>query len=476
MARRITVEFKEPPVVWGHDLDAAYRQVPLRPSPHSYTILPTPHGATLWKHRATPFGAVAAVWSFNRVADAMVALARRLLCCLVMFRTLGLAMKTNKAQPPNRAQKVLGVIIRTEVENVTVGACPSRVSKMVGEIDRVLESNILTPQQAQRIAGKLAFVTSTFFGSMGKAALQPLYARGHGLGEQTNNKLTHALCSALQLLRYLVLNSKPRVIPSGLQPLVNIVVYTDAYYQTDRGALRQQPPSTWTSMQRPPQTNGWGLVIQFPGQTIFSHGCIPGQYLSRLTSRRAYIYMLEVLAVVITAVHFHDVLPNLQTYFIDNMAGKQAITKGYGRDPMVNALITAFWTMSAHKQWYPRLQYVKSALNLSDAVSRHDLSYAQAHNWHEVSLDVQPMLNYVVEFIDSGSTDIEALLHNLLLCIRHRAGWFGDARCGIEKGQSKPTVPKVPDIQEENQPARKSGKKKDRAAATERDVKQHRDA
>ena len=42
---------------------------------------------------------------------------------------------------------------------------------------------MLSSDLAHRLAGKLVFLTSTLFGQLGKAALQPLYARAHGLSE-----------------------------------------------------------------------------------------------------------------------------------------------------------------------------------------------------------------------------------------------------------------------------------------------------
>lgn len=67
------------PVLWGHDLLAAYRQLPLREPGHSVSVLITPSGPMAWRHRSLSFGATGSVWGFNRVADCLVAISRKYL-------------------------------------------------------------------------------------------------------------------------------------------------------------------------------------------------------------------------------------------------------------------------------------------------------------------------------------------------------------------------------------------------------------
>lgn len=130
---------------------------PGRAGSDSYTLLITPEGPTLWRHRAAPFGAAASVWAFCRFADGMVPVARRLLCvphghfvddftgaeleataesaCSTfrdMFQELGLCMKESKEQPPKTRQKVLGVIITVRDDAMMVEACPQRQQNSLG--------------------------------------------------------------------------------------------------------------------------------------------------------------------------------------------------------------------------------------------------------------------------------------------------------------------------------------------------------
>eukprot|EP00435_Cladocopium_sp_Y103_P052567 s601_g16.t1 len=217
------------PMIWGHDLTGAYRQIPLQPGDSSYTLLILPDGPSLWRHRAAPFGATASVWAFCRFSDSLLSVARRLLvtlaghfvddftgvelpaaalsscrCFKEFFQKLGLAMKPEKEQPPAWEQKLLGVIIHAEEDYLTVKTCPKRRDKLLQMLDNILTEERLSSDEAQRVAGKLGFFATSLYGGIGHAAIQPFFARAHNLGPQTNEKLTFALRAAIHILKQLL--------------------------------------------------------------------------------------------------------------------------------------------------------------------------------------------------------------------------------------------------------------------------------
>ena len=139
------------PEVWVHDLDTAYRQIPIRDVDKAYMILQTPSGPSLWWHNALWFGAAASVWNFNRFADLLQWIAWRLLwipahhyvddfaaveaatcsqsgfeCFYRAFGVPGLQMKAKKALAPSTTQKLLGVIIQVTETHVILQPCPAR--------------------------------------------------------------------------------------------------------------------------------------------------------------------------------------------------------------------------------------------------------------------------------------------------------------------------------------------------------------
>ena len=93
---------------------------------------------------------------------------------------------------------------------------------------------------------------SSMFGQLGKAALQPIYARAHGMSSQDHSDdLSGPLRSALRTLITLLSEISPRVIPRKFhQPAV--VIYTDAYFVLDgkqHSLSTSNLPVTWNKIK-----------------------------------------------------------------------------------------------------------------------------------------------------------------------------------------------------------------------------------
>eukprot|EP00435_Cladocopium_sp_Y103_P052359 s456_g16.t1 len=388
------------PELWGHDLAGAYPQIALRPGDSSYTMLIVPEGPTLWRHRAAPFGATASVWAFCRFGG-LLSLARRYLlilagdfvddytgvelsatstssciCFKEFFQKLGLAMKPEKEQMPAAKQKLLGVIVHAQDDKLSVETCPKRRDRILKELETIWEAN------AQRIAGKLGFMATTLFGGIGTAAIQPFFARAHNLGEQKNSNLTFAIRAAIKTLRQLLANGKPRTFPwktSSQSPLA--VIYSDAFFLLGERKMRaRDTPELWNPKERRPRSNGWGYIVKLPSRVIFAHGELPKSFLDKFVSRKAFIYMMEILAAVLAVTFSRDELPPYFTMSIDNQAGKTALQKGYGSD-------------CRH--------------------CRHETEFAKKEGWLEVDIDLKGMLMALEAFADDPEGSIPELLANL---------------------------------------------------------------
>ena len=96
------------PVVFGHDLQNAYRQWAVRHPGHCGTFLPSAAGVTLWFHFAMCFGAAASVWNFNRAADAVQMLLRALLLVLLGHLGRSTTRWPGTASPRTRRRAWLG--------------------------------------------------------------------------------------------------------------------------------------------------------------------------------------------------------------------------------------------------------------------------------------------------------------------------------------------------------------------------------
>ena len=411
MARRF-VAMDVVPLVLGHDLLSAYRQWAVKVPAHCGTFLPTRHGVTLWFHLAMCFGAAASVWNFNRAGDALQVLLRQFLLIVGghyvddfnavdfpetaqsafdafadLFALLGLRTKPSKAQEPGTAHVVQGVTFQVRRDGVELRPTESRVAKLLAAIESALVSNRLAPAAAQRLAGKLTFLTQATFGAVGKAALKPVYARASDTSATSDDELSVGLRSALRALAALLRRVQPRFFPFAPDSEPFAVLYADAFFQ--EGDLVHKAGFVPTSARASPRdrwNNGWGFVLRVGARVLYSRGRVPSWFLKHFAARKAFIYVLEILAQVFALVAFGRRLPRFWLAYIDNVAGQFALLKGYGRDASVNGVLAAFWASAARFAWFPQFRRVPSKANVSDAVSRDDLSKAQELGWEWVDV------------------------------------------------------------------------------------------
>ena len=407
-------------LVWCQDLWAAYRQFPVQVPNHAFALLLTPSGPTLWRHGVPPFGAASSVWCFNKCVDALVFLARSLMMILVIhfvddigcpdaqhsasssFRffsefceVLGMRLKPSKAQSPALEHKLLGVILEICLDGVRLSPAPDRLEKVLQIIKQSLADDCLEPTVAQRLTGKLNFLSTTLFGQAAAAAMKPLYARAHICNSQDASTLNQPLRCALMSLQTLLQHSVPRWVP--FQPTCSrpSVLYADAFFELGDQSfgLSDSPPERWQANSSSRYRNGFGFAVRSGSEVRFAHGSIPTDLLALFTSRRAYIYIycLEIFGQVIAAITCRDMLSDNWIGFCDNMAGKAALIRGYGRDSTVNNLLACFWALAQRLRWQPHFEWVPSDLNISDPFSRGDCSIGRQNNWRELSSPFGPL-------------------------------------------------------------------------------------
>ena len=398
-------------VVFGHDLLNAYRQWPVRRPAHCGTFLATKHGVTFWFHLAMNFGATASVWNFNRAADALQQLLRGLLLTPTghyvddfngvedddlgesaadgfqdLFAALGFLTKKSKAQPPANEHVVQGVTFHIDEHGVTLSPTPRRVEKILAQLRRALHDDSLSPDDASRLAGRVAFLTQSVFGAVARAATKAIYARAADTAAWSNDSLSPGLAAALKTLVNILPTTRPRFVPFNADQLAMAVLYADAFF-TD-GERRHKAGHVPDGMNPSPHqraANGWGYVLRIGDRVFYDHGVVPPWFVKLFAARRAYIYMLEVFAQIIAFAAFAKLMPPTIVAFIDNTAGQAALTKGYGKDAAVNGMISAFWTLAARRGWFVEFERVPSKANVADAVSRDDFTRARREGWIRVN-------------------------------------------------------------------------------------------
>ena len=199
------------------------------------------------------------------------------------------------------------------------------------------------PEAAQKLAGKLVFLTSTVFGQLGRGLLTPLYGRAYQTGSRCEKMvLTHALRVALRGILTICQQMTPRIIPTRpTSPIA--VIYTDAFFTLGQRVFHASSPdipSWWDHKKAHRAENGWGFIIRLQDQVFFSHGVVPFNVLQLFCKRRAFIYFLEIIAQIIALTVMKEELPELLISFCDNQAGLSALQRGMGRDENINRLLT----------------------------------------------------------------------------------------------------------------------------------------
>ncbi|OLQ00255.1 hypothetical protein AK812_SmicGene17093 [Symbiodinium microadriaticum] len=259
-----------------------------------------------------------------------------------------------------------------------------------GQIDDALANDSLFFDEASRLAGRLTFLSQSTFGATGRAAIKPLYSRAADTAA----------------------NSDATLVPwpgrvTGPFP----VLYADAFFLD--GDLRKKPGHLAAGEAVPKAArwqNGWGYVLLLDGHVFYDYGVIRPEHLAPFAARKAFIYVLEIVAQVLPLVTFARRLSPFWIAFIDNVAGQFALMKGYGKDPSVNGILASFWGLASDRQWAPDFHRVPSASNVSDAISRGDDSRARAEGWTRVATPVDD----IMDVLGRAASDIDFACHSAL--------------------------------------------------------------
>ena len=246
-------------------------------------------------------------------------------------------------------------------------------------------------QEASRLAGRLTFLSQSTFEATGRAAIKPLYSRAVSAAN-SDDTLSVGLRAGLGALRRLVASHRPRLVPWPGRDLRKKPGHLAAGEAVPKAARWQ---------------NGWGYVLLLDGHVFYDYGVIRPEHLAPFATRKAFIYVLEIVAQVLPLVTFARRLNPFWIAFFDNVAGQFALMKGYGKDPSVNGILASFWGLAADRQWSPDFHRVPSASNVSDAISRGDDSRARAEGWTRVTTPVDD----IMDVLSRAAADIDFACH-----------------------------------------------------------------
>ncbi|CAE7231016.1 unnamed protein product [Symbiodinium sp. CCMP2592] len=302
-----------------------------------------------------------------------------------LCRALGLKFKECKAQAPASKHVIQGVQICLNEDEAVLSCTQARKDRMESSLVQLVLDNRLKPSEASTLAGKLHFLASSLFGKSSAAAIRPFHQRAQTRASADYKQgwtLNQALCDAIAFLRYSFAKNVPRVIKFFVQG--RSVIYADAFFQLgdERFSFRNMDDAPdWGRTPPAAFANGWGFVATSGSQTWYAMGTVPFWFARHFCSRRAYIYMLEIIAQVLPLYALTSQLHRDVILFVDNEPARHALVKGYSRDSNANKLLQTAWCCFEANRYQPQWQRVASSANISDAVSRQDDSFAKSSGW-----------------------------------------------------------------------------------------------
>ena len=121
--------------------------------------------------------------------------------------------------------------------------------------------------------------------------------------------------------------------------------------------------------------------------------CRYAWFTRHFSSRRAYIYVLEIVSQVLPLLYLRHELPQHVLLFCDNEPGRLALVKATA----INKLLQSIWSYLEDRGIWPEWQGVSSGANISDAVSRFSFAQAYAEDWSWTDLDLDHLLERILD-------------------------------------------------------------------------------
>ena len=295
-----------------------------------------------------------------------------------IFRLIGFPFAPRKHERMRGRNAFLGVV--SDFTTAAAGYVLMRVKekrrrKLIQELEGIRDSKKLSPGHAARIRGKLYFTTSSAFFGVGRPALQAFTARQYAKG--ANSALTDSLSNSvdffIELLRKLPAHQVP-LYESDERPLY---VWSDAMWELadsvggatvtavddETGELYYVADAAIAFTVFDPEDGTWHEC----------HADVDRDVLRLMVQgKKSYIGQLEALAAtaVLSSMPRKRLYGRRMLFWIDNLAAKYGLQKGYSKVDDSGRIINAFRALQSALHLRIHFEYVPSHQNLADLPSR----------------------------------------------------------------------------------------------------------
>ena len=369
----------------GEDLPNAYRHVPMVPEDSWASIV------TYWDpSRAAPcfrryfgllFGLPNAVCSFNRFPRMLQCFFRRLgFCmasmyfddltvqdlqsnkgssqqfCINLASILGSAFSEEKHQPMQASADFLGLCHNVgdchTQQGVTFWVRDRLLVKVNGYISDALHSGTLRPGVASKLFGCLTFLAQGCWGKVGRSGLQPLQDRQYSMDR--DNSLTPELLRSFSFISDFLSLRPQRCYPLDISTAPRFIIASDA-------------------AQDEPRQGSAGALLLFPsGFRAALVLRVDSRMFDLWDSQSAKIAQLELCVIVMTIASMASELRGHHClWFVDNIASLMSLIRGRSSTLELDAMTGIVHAMLCGLQCMIYWEWVASADNWSDGVSRN---------------------------------------------------------------------------------------------------------
>ena len=365
------------------DLADAYKQIPL--SDYAYdndgflvVYNPTKRKAEIFQQKVLPFGSVASVTAFLRVAHGIWKVGARLLRLMwtsyfddflsvtaseasrhtdlivsSMFSILGWKLSADKLIDYHTMCKVLGVEFDMRMSGQGLAAVANtadRVTELCEEIDSVLALGSLRKADGERLRGRLQFASGQLFGRSARNRLRTLSKHISSGRAALCDDTKLALCE----LRTQISHNIPRAISGKMADHVH--VYVDASYD----------PEGYSGVG--------GVFYDSSGQSCFFFSeRVSAEFLLSVkkTGQKNMIQELEMLALLIAAELWLPISEGKRVViFSDSEAVRGSFLKSWSQNETNSQLLKKVCSLEDKSSCQIWLERVPSQSNPSDYLSR----------------------------------------------------------------------------------------------------------
>ena len=253
---------------------------------------------------------------------------------------LGTEFKKEKQQLGNTVE-YLGLEIMVKNGKIMIGISEEKIKEIENTLHEALRTNKLPPATAAKLAGRLSWSQTQYFGRYGRAHIGAFYHRQHAPFhvETLNEQLKNSIKWWLENLR--VLSARRTVSCFDEDSLPPLLLYTDAAGNGGCGAVLIDPATKSAEFFREKETDTDVGIAALEARAV---NLSLATWSPRFKSREAFI-------------------------FIDNIAAQAALQRGYSNKPHMLAETRTFWEQAINfaPSWFER---VPTKCNPADAPSR----------------------------------------------------------------------------------------------------------